>query len=196
MSDTQWPRFQVFLQEKEGAPHQDVGSIHAPDIEMALLNARDVFVRRPECVSLWVAPVKDIYSRTAQEIRESGVGEKGIGDGSNQSYYIFNKPKANGTQTFAGAVKAEGSVQALKQALEQFPGKTAPFAWWVVPASSVLKSSPADIASMFEPAFDKPFRMSTDFHTVSAMRQIRPKAPNEKAEKATSVVQNEGDRES
>ncbi len=73
MPDTQWSRYQVFLQEKPGTPHQDMGSIHAPDREMALLNARDVFVRRPACVSLWIVPVQSIFSRTAQEIQENGL---------------------------------------------------------------------------------------------------------------------------
>ncbi len=194
MSDTQWPRFQVFWQEKEGAPHQDVGSIHAPDIEMALLNARDVFVRRPECVSLWVAPADTIYSRTAEEIKESGVGEEAAEGITKQAYLIFNKPKANGTQTFAGVVEADGPVQALKQSIEKFSGKTAPFAWWVLPEESVLKSDSADIDSMFEPAFDKPFRLSTDFHTITAMRQLKPKEKDENPAQAAANTESEATR--
>jgi hypothetical protein len=34
-------------------------------------------------------------------------------------------------------------------------------------------SQPGDVESMFLPALDKPFRLSTDFHTQTAMRQIR-----------------------
>jgi hypothetical protein len=30
-----------------------------------------------------------------------------------------------------------------------------------------------DVDSFFKPALDKPFRLSTDFHTVSMMRQIK-----------------------
>jgi ring-1,2-phenylacetyl-CoA epoxidase subunit PaaB len=36
--------------------HQHVGSLHAVDPEMALENARDVFTRRGEVVSIWVVP--------------------------------------------------------------------------------------------------------------------------------------------
>jgi ring-1,2-phenylacetyl-CoA epoxidase subunit PaaB len=68
-TDTQWPRFQVLLQEAEGKPHQDVGSVHAPDAEFALLNARDVFARRPACISMWVVPVEAIFSKTAEELK-------------------------------------------------------------------------------------------------------------------------------
>jgi len=39
MTDTQWHRFEVFVQEKAGEPHQNVGAVHAPDEEIALQNA-------------------------------------------------------------------------------------------------------------------------------------------------------------
>jgi len=56
MTDTQWPIWEVFVQEKQGAPHVHAGSVHAPDGELALLNARDVYARRPKVLSIWVAP--------------------------------------------------------------------------------------------------------------------------------------------
>jgi ring-1,2-phenylacetyl-CoA epoxidase subunit PaaB len=80
MTDTQWPRFIVFQQAKVDAPHQYAGSVHAPDAEMALMNARDVFVRRPTCVSLWVVPSTAVFSRTAEEL-----AEKPLSDESNEA---------------------------------------------------------------------------------------------------------------
>ena len=52
----QWPLWEVFTQPKSGAPHEHAGSVHAPDAEMAMQNARDVYARRGEAVSLWVVP--------------------------------------------------------------------------------------------------------------------------------------------
>ena len=68
MSDTQWARYQVFEQAGADAPHTGAGSIHAADDEMALLTARDVFVRRPECVSQWIVRADRILERTAEEL--------------------------------------------------------------------------------------------------------------------------------
>ena len=68
MTDTQWPLFEVFEQERPGQPHRNVGSVHAPDAELALQNARDVFVRRPACASLWVVPASAVYARTAEQL--------------------------------------------------------------------------------------------------------------------------------
>jgi ring-1,2-phenylacetyl-CoA epoxidase subunit PaaB len=40
--------------------HRHVGSLHAPDAEMAIKNARDVYTRRNEGVSIWVIEAKNI----------------------------------------------------------------------------------------------------------------------------------------
>lgn len=55
-SDTQWDLWEVFVQEKSGAPHEHAGSVHAADAETALQNARDVYARRGKVCSLWVVP--------------------------------------------------------------------------------------------------------------------------------------------
>ena len=50
-----WPLWEVFVRGRRGLSHNHVGSLHAPDAEMALRNARDLFTRRAEGVSIWVA---------------------------------------------------------------------------------------------------------------------------------------------
>ncbi len=59
-TNDQWPLWEVFTQKKRGAPHQHAGSVHAPDPEMALQNARDVYARRSEAVNIWVVPSSEI----------------------------------------------------------------------------------------------------------------------------------------
>lgn len=51
-----WPLWEVFVRSRQGVSHRHVGSLHAPDAQMALRNARDVYTRRSEGVSLWVVP--------------------------------------------------------------------------------------------------------------------------------------------
>src|SRR5690242_16436550 len=55
-ADTQWPLWEVFTQSDGGTPHEHAGSVHAPDAETALQNARDVYGRRGNVVSMWVIP--------------------------------------------------------------------------------------------------------------------------------------------
>jgi len=70
MSDTQWKLWEVFIQLKTGKPHEHVGNVHAPDAEMAIQNARDVYARRDKPVSIWVAPA-DSFSATSPSDNES-----------------------------------------------------------------------------------------------------------------------------
>jgi len=49
-----WPLWEVFVRARRGLSHQHVGSLHAPDAAMAVRNARDVYTRRAEGVSIWV----------------------------------------------------------------------------------------------------------------------------------------------
>ena len=50
----EWPLWEVFVRGKRGLNHVHVGSLRAADERMALQNARDVYTRRNEGVSIWV----------------------------------------------------------------------------------------------------------------------------------------------
>ncbi|MCU0454023.1 MAG: 1,2-phenylacetyl-CoA epoxidase subunit B [Bacteroidetes bacterium] len=67
MTDTQWSTWEVFHQTKRGDPHEHVGSVHAPDPQMALQLARDQFARRLKCSSLWVVRTSDIVMTDYQD---------------------------------------------------------------------------------------------------------------------------------
>lgn len=49
-----WPLWEVFVRASRGLSHVHVGSLHAPDEELAVRNARDLYTRRGEGVSIWV----------------------------------------------------------------------------------------------------------------------------------------------
>ena len=66
-ADAQWPVWEVFTQGAQGAPHEHAGSLHAADAEQALQNARDVYTRRGEVVSLWVVPSAAITASSPGE---------------------------------------------------------------------------------------------------------------------------------
>lgn len=55
-----WPLWEVFIRSKHGLSHKHVGSLHASDADMAIENARDVYTRRQEGISIWVVESKDI----------------------------------------------------------------------------------------------------------------------------------------
>lgn len=65
--DTQWPLWEVFIQANPGIPHKHAGSVHAPDAEMALQNARDTYTRRSEGINIWVVPTNHIVASSPDD---------------------------------------------------------------------------------------------------------------------------------
>ncbi len=61
------PLWEVFIRSQHGLAHKHVGSLHASDAEMALNNARDVYTRRNEGVSIWVVPSASITASAPQD---------------------------------------------------------------------------------------------------------------------------------
>ena len=62
-----WPLWEVFLRARRGLSHVHVGSLHAPDAQMAVRNARDLYTRRSEGVSIWVVPAAQITASSPDE---------------------------------------------------------------------------------------------------------------------------------
>jgi ring-1,2-phenylacetyl-CoA epoxidase subunit PaaB len=62
-----WPLYEVFIRSKNGQDHKHAGSLHAADPRMALENARDVYCRRNEGVSIWVVDSRNIFASESNE---------------------------------------------------------------------------------------------------------------------------------
>ena len=61
------PLWEVFVRPKRGVSHVHAGSLHASDAESALRNARDVYTRRGEGVSIWVVPAAEVTASSPDE---------------------------------------------------------------------------------------------------------------------------------
>ena len=172
MSDTQWPRYQVFEQLAADQPHQNAGSVHAPDDEMALQMARDVFVRRPPCMDLWVARQSAIFGRTAEQLADPAWRAGAPAPGEPQAFAVFCKTRQAGTHTYLGQVQAAGPAEALERALAELAPPDA-LVWWVLPERAIRHSDPADAESLFAPARDKTYRDQSEYRSVALMYEIK-----------------------
>lgn len=61
-AESAWPLWEVFIRSKQGLDHKHAGSLKAADAQMAIENARDVYTRRQEGISLWVVESKYIHA--------------------------------------------------------------------------------------------------------------------------------------
>lgn len=174
--DTQWPRYEVFKQDRPGEPHESIGTVHAVDAEMALQNGRDLFARRPKCHSLWVARADAITSKTAEELATDNAWQTDIDlHAPAETYLVFQKQterRGMAFTTHVGEVQASSPAHALQQAITTFPAEQV-FVWWVCPATAVTRSEEADTLPMFAPAQDKLYRLPNQYRTVFTMQKIK-----------------------
>ena len=71
MSPSEWPLWEVFIRSKQGLDHKHVGSLHAADATMAVQNARDVYTRRLEGVSIWVVESRHIHASNPDDAADA-----------------------------------------------------------------------------------------------------------------------------
>lgn len=159
-------RYEVFKQEREGAPFRNVGSVHAADAEMALLNARDVFARRPACYGLWVVP-----SAAITTLDGPAAPTPDDTPGPPETYAVCAKQSERQAMTYVdyvGRVEARSPAEALHAAAALGNARV----WWVFPERAITRSVPED-ALDFAAATSKKFRLPNQYHTVFTMQRIR-----------------------
>ena len=66
-SNNEWPLWEIFIRGQHGMSHRHVGSLHATDAQTAIDNARDVYARRNEGVSIWAVKSADIAASSPSD---------------------------------------------------------------------------------------------------------------------------------
>jgi ring-1,2-phenylacetyl-CoA epoxidase subunit PaaB len=144
---------------------------------MAMMNARDVFVRRPTCLSLWVVPAEAIFAMTDQELEENPLrfNEKQEEEPNLEKYDVFQKLSQRRSMAYVvytGQVDAASPTQALVRAIEIF-GDARTYVWWICPENMILKSQESDAPTMFDLAHSKTYRHPREYKVVSAMHEVK-----------------------
>lgn len=180
MHDTQWPRWEVFKQDTPRKPHQAVGSVHAPDAETALLTARNVFVRRPKAVSLWVTPADAVLARTREQLSADTDWQTPADPVESadppQPYAVFTKSSQRRAMTFVDhidTITAASPAHALAAAVTKHGGVEAAWVWWIVAEADLHRSEPDAADSWFDPALDKTYRQQSSYGFVAPRRRQR-----------------------
>lgn len=161
----QWPRWEVFKKDNDRRPYQAVGSVHAGDPQHALITARNIFVRRPAAVSLWVVREDDILAATQEEVRNNP--EKTWPGGAGV-YHVGVKLSHKRSMTFVdliGTVDATDGTDAMRQARAMQPEA---LAWWVIPDSAFARTEDDEgtVESWFAPAVEKTYKQQQYYGTI------------------------------
>ncbi len=159
----QFGSFEVFVQGKEGKPFQHEGIVHAPNLEMAYVLAKEAFTRRFTCSSLYVTETRDVFVSPMTEGEHNAYDLITASASTNapEAYEIYHLPKRGKQHVHAGTVMAGSPEEAMWKAKETLNTKTI-FNIWAVRSAAIRRTSEEE-AMLWQTLPDKKFRDASDY---------------------------------
>jgi ring-1,2-phenylacetyl-CoA epoxidase subunit PaaB len=160
----QFATYEVFVQPKEGKPFQHEGIVHAPNLEMAYVLAKETFTRRFTCVSLYVAETSKIAVSPITEglINAYDLIAKDTASTGTLEFEIYQLPRRGKQHVHAGSVKASSADHALSVAAQQFNNGKVIFNVWAIPRTEIRFTS-SEEADLWTTLPEKKFRDALDY---------------------------------
>lgn len=160
----QFGTFEVFVQPKAGKPFQHEGAVHAPNLELAYVLAKEAFTRRFTCTSLYVVDTKNVFVSLLTEADQNAydliedvpdpIKEKHV-------FEVYHLLKRGKQPVHAGTVDASSPQVALTVAKQKLnSGKV--FNIWVMASSDIRFTTPEE-KDLWLTLPEKKFRDAADY---------------------------------
>jgi ring-1,2-phenylacetyl-CoA epoxidase subunit PaaB len=167
--------YEVFVQPKEGKPFQHEGIVHAPDLEMAFILAKESLTRRFQCISLFVTDTRNVIS---SEITEGDVNAYDLisnvdSSGPKQKYEIFHLVKRGKQHVHVGTVEADTNEVALSEAKKKF-GSAKVYNVWAAAVSTIRFTSPEE-KDLWNTLPEKKFRDASSYKGGEKLKEFLEK---------------------
>ncbi len=142
----QFGTFEVFVQSKEGKLFQHEGIVHAPDLELAYVLAKETFTRRFTCNSLYVAETRNVFVSLLTEgnINVYDLIESAHSSQAKVPYEIYHLPKRGKQHIYAGSVMAGSPEEAMSEAKEKLNQGKVIYNVWAIAADQIRFTTPED----------------------------------------------------
>jgi ring-1,2-phenylacetyl-CoA epoxidase subunit PaaB len=174
----QFATFEVFVQPKAGKPFQHEGSIHAPNLEMAYILAKETLTRRFTCSSLCVVATIDVVVSPLTEGSQSiydTLGKPTVTSGKNTSFEIYHLTKRGKQHIYFRTIEATSPLEAMLAAKEQIPNDLMIYNIWVIPTEKIRFTSTDDL-DLWSTLPDKKFRDASDYRGGEKLKQAIEKS--------------------
>lgn len=168
--------FEVFVQPKSGKPFQHEGAVHASDLEMAYIFAKETFTRRFTCTSLCVAPTSRVVVSTMTEGSESAfdrLTDTGSGQSEVSGFEIFVLPRRGKQHVHAGSVEAKSPTEAMLKVKNDWTGKPV-YNIWAIPTMEFRFTTDGD-SDLWHTLPEKKFRDAADYKGGEKLKQFLEK---------------------
>lgn len=165
--------FEVFVQAKEGKPFQHEGIVHANDLEMAFVLAKEAFTRRFTCVSLYVADTRHVYVSAMTEGNTSAwdfINAVENQPGEKVSYEIYQLPRRGKQHQHVGTVQAANPAEAMSEAKKLFGSKLV-YNIWAIRTADIRFTSPEE-KELWLTLPEKKFRDASDYKGGDKLKEF------------------------
>ena len=168
--------FEVFVQPKPGKPFQHEGIVHASDIEMAYLFAKESFTRRFTCSSLCVVPTDQVVTSSMTDGIDSAFDR--LDDVSSvasdrKAYELFVLVKRGRQHVHAGTIEAASPKEAMTSIRPAWAGKVVANIW-AIPKSAFRFTRESEI-DLWTTLPEKKFRDAADYKGGDKLKQFLEK---------------------
>lgn len=161
----QFGTFEVFVQPKEGKPFQHEGAVHAPELEMAYILAKETFTRRFTCTSLYVVDTRNVFVSPLTEGDQNAYDlinpftEKGNDLGTYEIYHLAKRGKQH---IHAGNVQASSPQEAMYEAKVKLKNEKLVLNVWAIP-SKEIRFTTAEEKDLWLTLPEKKFRDASEY---------------------------------
>ena len=159
----QFGSYEVFVQPKEGRPFQHEGIVHAPNLEMAYILAKEAFTRRFTCVSLYVVDTRHVFVSPLTDGDKNAYDliDETAGQGNSEAYEIYHLLKRGKQHVHVGTVMSASPDHGMSEAKKQFNTRLV-YNVWAVKSASIRRTRPED-HDLWETLPEKKFRDAADY---------------------------------
>ncbi len=173
----QFHTYEVFVQPKEGKPFQHEGIVHAPNIDLAYILAKETFTRRFTCISLYVVDTKEVFVSPLTEGKQSAydlIADTAESNTLKEKYEIYHLPKRGKQHVHAGTVLATDVKQAFQIAKKYFNSDKVIYNIWAIPFSTIRFTKEAE-EDLWLTLPEKKFRDAADYKGGDRLKEFLEK---------------------
>lgn len=173
--------YEVFIQMKDGRAFEHTGIVHACNLEMAFLFAKEQFSRRYTCTGMWVVATENVFLSPYTDLEENVYDQipelSSKDDQQLEDFEIFHLTKRGKQHKHVGRVQACNYQQALSAAKSQYDGPTPILNVWVVRSADFLCTEEQDKV-IWSTLHEKIHRDVTSYKAADKIKAFKEKMGN------------------
>ncbi|MDH4059108.1 MAG: phenylacetic acid degradation b [Cyclobacteriaceae bacterium] len=174
----QFGTFEVFVEPKEGKPFQHEGIVHAPNLEMAFVLAKEAFTRRFTCTSLFVVDTRHVYVSPMTDGKTSAfevIQETSKQSEEKVSYEIYVLFKRGKQHTHLGQVSASSPEEAMSEAKKNLTSIKTIYNVWAIRTGDIRFTRPEE-KELWLTLPEKKFRDASDYKGGDKLKEFLERA--------------------